>query len=917
MNSYEEFIIEKCFKTFATHISKGEYLTKEEFLNEIKNDKAFERFIYLYVLIKEYWHAQEGTIVDIDYTMEFEDSLFKNYLIWGAQAGNYYAGLIAAIERQTYSVDQEILDSISNNKYYIYETFSMGKDTYIENAQAFFNKYSIEDFEHNNWKVRYLLSKSELELELQNKKDPEKWIRMIENIDEDLPDNFYSQRKIELYKESSRLSLYSNNYEKASFYINELFNFLKIEPVEYLDILENVEINPIYYDVHNSICGSMGRIYMTDAYFDNNFDLNTSLEKILDVFSKCYANPDNSLYKVDGAKMWFGLVSAWYEDYRSAYSLLSPSKYPLHFGGNYAKTNDLMVPAFFNYAAMSAIEENLNLNIAEEFLWHASDAVDKNPVDNNFHAIFNDLLRTIVVYKKNKPLQASKLLKELKELMQDEQFDLGSGYFIDEDIDIFINKFLDISFQLKSINPDYFVDPLFLFEIKNKIFQTENLSGLRKNLDEDEYNNVLEKLERLRKEEIELENQILESSDLNTYELNTRLSALENDISSTRKQLFNLKANLKSFYGTSRTEYKELRERLEPNEVILFYNFALGSGRVVEVNNNNITLHKLSSGRNKVRNLISKIRNSIEMTSGKTISSMSQYDFDSSKSLYHSLFKELDLRKYDTVFTFSNEILNSLPMQTIVSDFNKEDKGWEKYYSAKWLNQSYKFAILESLSKKPKEAIYKNKFIGIGDPDLSSNPYFDNLPSTKQELIDIAQASGASSNDLYMKEQANIKNFKQLLQSKSERIVIASHAFSSNSFPLTKEAGIALHGDNIENSFITASEIAQLEINSDWVVLSACDTGYSKESYSKNYTSLAKAFLAAGVDSVLISNWNIETNSSARITKQIFNEIWFDETISKHQALRNSSESLRKDLSKQHHIHPAFWGAYSIVYDSI
>ena len=134
--------------------------------------------------------------------------------------------------------------------------------------------------------------------------------------------------------------------------------------------------------------------------------------------------------------------------------------------------------------------------------------------------------------------------------------------FIDEDIDIFINKFLDISFQLKSINPDYFVDPLFLFEIKNKIFQTENLAGLRKNLDEDEYNNVLEKLERLRKEEIELENQILESSDLNTYELNTRLSALENDISATRKQLFNLKANLKSFYGTSRTEYKELRERL-------------------------------------------------------------------------------------------------------------------------------------------------------------------------------------------------------------------------------------------------------------------------------------------------------------------------------------------------------------------
>ena len=36
-------------------------------------------------------------------------------------------------------------------------------------------------------------------------------------------------------------------------------------------------------------------VYMTDAYFDNNFDLHTSLEKALDVFNSCYANPNNSL----------------------------------------------------------------------------------------------------------------------------------------------------------------------------------------------------------------------------------------------------------------------------------------------------------------------------------------------------------------------------------------------------------------------------------------------------------------------------------------------------------------------------------------------------------------------------------------------------------------------------------------------
>ena len=157
-------------------------------------------------MIKEYWHAQEGTIVDTDYTMQFQDSLFKNYLIWGAQAGNYYGWLIAAIDSHTLSVDQEILDSISNNKYYIFSSFDMGKDSYIENAQAFFKEYSVDDFEEMSWKYNYLKERSWLEEDLQNKKDPEKWIRMAESYDHELPDNFYNQSKIEFYKEQLLIS---------------------------------------------------------------------------------------------------------------------------------------------------------------------------------------------------------------------------------------------------------------------------------------------------------------------------------------------------------------------------------------------------------------------------------------------------------------------------------------------------------------------------------------------------------------------------------------------------------------------------------------------------------------------------------------------------------------------------------------
>ena len=99
--------------------------------------------------------------------------------------------------------------------------------------------------------------------------------------------------------------------------------------------------------------------------------------------------------------------------------------------------------------------------------------------------------------------------------------------------------------------------------------------------------------------------------------------------------------------------------------------------------------------------------------------------------------------------------------------------------------------------------------------------------------------------------------------------------------------------------------------------MSACNTGFNNLNYTKNYSSLAKAFLAAGAESVLISNWSIETNTSAELTKEIFNSVWFDAKVTKHQALNQASEKLRNNLTKDYYVHPAFWGAFSLVYDSI
>ena len=159
---------------------------------------------------------------------------------------------------------------------------------------------------------------------------------------------------------------------------------------------------------------------------------------------------------------------------------------------------------------------------------HSSHALYEYDGSNNFQTIFLELIEIKLVYSTGHTVQAYRRLNSLRESILSDDFDLGEGYFIDEDIDIFINLFLDIAFNLKNINEDYFVDPLFLFELKNLVFQSDNLSTLRKNSDEGLYLSLLDSYDLLRDEKNYLENLILNSR-------NTLKKTKEKSISKRKK----------------------------------------------------------------------------------------------------------------------------------------------------------------------------------------------------------------------------------------------------------------------------------------------------------------------------------------------------------------------------------------------
>ena len=249
-----------------------------------------------------------------------------------------------------------------------------------------------------------------------------------------------------------------------------------------------------------------------------HFNLTNELANIRELYSKCFVNEEISKFRTEWEGIWWGLGAYWHGEYEHAYDLLYPSKLPRNYGGFSAKINNIMTPAFFNYAALAALENN-KIDEATEFAMHSAHALIEYDGSNNFQTIFLELIEIKLAYSTGHTVQAYRRLNSLRESILSDDFDLGEGDFIDEDIDIFINLILNFAFNLKNINEDYFVDPLFLFELKNLVFQSDNLSNLRKNSDEGLYLSLLDSYDMLRDEKNYLENLILNSNNEEVFKL--------------------------------------------------------------------------------------------------------------------------------------------------------------------------------------------------------------------------------------------------------------------------------------------------------------------------------------------------------------------------------------------------------------
>lgn len=139
-------------------------------------------------------------------------------------------------------------------------------------------------------------------------------------------------------------------------------------------------------------------------------------------------------------------------------------------------------------------------------------------------------------------------------------------------------------------------------------------------------------------------------------------------------------------------------------------------------------------------------------------------------------------------------------------------------------------------------------------------------------------------------------------------IHVAAHAEHDLEFPERSKILLSDQDRNIVHVF--PFEIQNLALNSDLVVLSACDTGNGKVVSGEGVFSLASNFFVAGSKSVLHSIWSADDFSSSKIMQYFYTHYKEDNLAS--QALHQAKLDYLSQ-SDNFSSHPKYWAGFTHI----
>ena len=194
------------------------------------------------------------------------------------------------------------------------------------------------------------------------------------------------------------------------------------------------------------------------------------------------------------------------------------------------------------------------------------------------------------------------------------------------------------------------------------------------------------------------------------------------------------------------------------------------------------------------------------------------------------------------------------------------------------------------------------------------------LPETADELCAVARDLQADVDEMRLGARATERNVKALSESgqlADYRVVhFATHGAMAGQLSAAAEPGLLLtppaDASAEDDGYLSASEIASLKLDADWVILSACNTAAGDAPGAQALSGLARAFFYAQARALLVSHWAVNSNTTVKLVTWAMREMGQDEGIGRAEALRRAMLALI-DKGNPQEAHPAHWAPFIVV----
>jgi CHAT domain-containing protein len=411
-------------------------------------------------------------------------------------------------------------------------------------------------------------------------------------------------------------------------------------------------------------------------------------------------------------------------------------------------------------------------------------------------------------------------------------------------------------------------------------------------------------------------------------------------------------ASFSQLTNPSPVSVDRLQALLRPGELFLMMLSDPDGTYVWAIDRDDITMARSKLGARDLSRLVASLRRTLDLGQFQRSRQLPDYQIDDAYELYQGLLEPLNgvLQRSKQIIWVPDGPMQSLPLGVLIDrPVQRLPSSVREYRTLPWLGRRIAISTLPSASSLlalrqiGRPSLGRRAFLGVGNPVLGqggdglrnlniADVFIDGLrintatlqqmaplPETQEELESMAQAFGGSPDDLLLALRATEPEIRERTLSDYRVIAFATHALTAGEVSGISEPALVLSPPEIprpgNTGLLTASTIAGLRLDADWVILSACNTAApGGGAGADGLSGLAQSFFYSGARSLLVSHWAVASKPTVMLTTGTIGRLTKEPQIGKAEALRQSIEAMLDDDSSDLQ-HPAFWGPFVLVGD--